>query len=204
MARSRAFWHLAGRLGAEYGPSRARFSTYDVYDRRQVPVFNRLRDIQGRIAEYVEECRQLHLFGATGTGKDHLTAAVLYAAAAQGISCDWIDAKDLFGLFRKMCGPGQSEEALFRDLCAFKVLAISDLILPAGDMREWSIEQLTRLLEKRARKRLPTFTTFNARSLAGAEELLTAPVVDRLLMRSDMIFCDWQSHRERSGRRQTP
>lgn len=193
---------LAEDLGARYSPSRATLATYLIsepgaYGQRQQAVRDRIERWSQDIVRHVRECHNVILFGAMGTGKDHLLAALLYRAAAAGIACRWRDCLDLYGAFRDRIDAKQSEDGLLGQLAAPRVLGLSDLVPPAGALKEGRIEILRRVLERRARADRPTWVTVNAESLKDLEVALTSPVWDRLQDGALVVGCFWPTYRER-------
>ena len=90
--RRAIFETLVGQLGTRYAPQRVELANYSIYDPRQTGVVARIRAIGERISEFVEQGRNLALFGTVGTGKDHLLAWLLYRAASEGLQCRFAEA----------------------------------------------------------------------------------------------------------------
>jgi DNA replication protein DnaC len=193
---------LARRLGPRYSPERSSLDTFHVYDRAaQGRVLERLRGIRARIAGYVAEGRGFVWLGAVGTGKDHLMAAMLYAAAAAGLRCDWVNGQDLYGRFRDGMDVKRPEEELLRELVAPEVLGISDPVPPQGVPSGWDLLQLYRVVDRRYHLNRPTWVTMNVLGKkppeADACELLSAAVWDRLREGAVVLPCFWRSYRGR-------
>lgn len=196
--RRQAVHALAADLGARYGPDRATLDRFTFYHAAQRPVLARLRTIADRIGAFVGDGRGLVLYGMVGTGKDHLLAALLYAAADAGVACRWVNGQEVFGQFRDRMDTGRADEEHFRELCRPQVLAISDPTPPVGGAKEWDLGNFYRLVDRRYRAMRPTWLTVNATSLEDADTKLSEPIFDRLRDGAEMLGCFWPSHRERA------
>jgi DNA replication protein DnaC len=188
---------LAHILGSRYSQDRTALDQYQVYHDAQQPIVAKIKDIAGRLAELVGDGRGIVLLGAVGTGKDHLLAALLYAAANAGISCRWVNGQELYGQFRDRMDTGEREEDLIKRLVEPQVLAISDPIPPAGAPTAWNTGQLYRLLDRRYRDLKSTWCSLNAVDVADADAKLSAAVFDRLREGAEILRCWWPSYRER-------
>lgn len=191
----RAVRALAAQLGPRYAPSRATLDRYRVYHRAQEPVLARLRELSRDVEALASEGRGLVLYGAVGTGKDHLLAAMLYAAAARGVPCAWASGQELYGRIRDGMDAGSREEDFFRELCRPQVLAISDPIPPSGAPSAWNLSQLYRLLDRRYRLLRSTWVSLNATSAEDADAKLSAPLFDRLRDGAELLPCFWPTFR---------
>lgn len=191
---------LANLLGPRYAPELVRLDRFEVYDKRQAPILERLLELVPKLRELAELGEGLVFFGATGTGKDHLLAAMLYAAAKCGIACSWLNGQDLYGTFRDRMDTGEREEDLIRQLAGPQVLAISDPIPSVGQPSPYNLMQLYRLLDRRYRALKSTWVSMNALSVEDADAKLSAPVFDRLRESAQLFPCFWPSYRERPKR----
>jgi DNA replication protein DnaC len=190
---------LALELGARYSPDRARLDTYQLYHSAQEEV---LRRVQAFAADW--PARRLLgagmvLYGPCGTGKDHLLAALLHAAAGQhGLASRWVNGQELYGQFRDRMDSGQREEDLLRPLAEAEVLGVSDPIPPIGEPTAWNRQQLYRLLDRRYKAMRPTLVTLNAQSVDDAALKLSVPCFDRLRESAEIVACYWPSFRQRA------
>lgn len=188
---------LAKDLGKRYGPQLATLDRFEVYHPSQKVAVAKLRSIEHDIADFVKSGRGLVLLGTVGTGKDHLLAAMLYAAAGAGHVCRWVNGQEVFGQFRDRIDTGKADEQHFRELCAPAVLGISDPIPPVGQAGAWDLGNLYRLLDRRYRAMKATWVTINAQSADDADAKLSEPVFDRLRDGAEIVTCCWPSYRER-------
>lgn len=195
--RARRVAQVAQDLRPRYAPERASLEAFAVYHQAQRPVLDRLRGLAAELPALAADGRGLIFYGLVGTGKDHLLAAMLYAAAAQGVECRWRNGQEVYGQFRDRMDTGQREEELLEQLAAPQVLAISDPVPPVGQPSAWNVAQLYRLLDRRYRDLKSTWVSLNAASAEDADRKLSAPVFDRLREGAEMFACFWPSWRER-------
>ena len=194
---SQAIKYLAETLGRRYAPNLASLEAFVVTNERQQQVLDRLR--AACVEHMVPRGDGLVFLGSVGTGKDHLLAAMLYAACRAGFRCRWMNAQEFYGDIRDRIDSGASEDARFKALSLPDVLAISDPCPPAGGPTAWNLTQLYRLLDRRYRNMRSTWVTINARDEAEADEKLSAPVWDRLRENALILKCFWPSYREKGG-----
>lgn len=194
--RNECVWRVAEDLGPRYSPKRASLGSYRQDTSLQQKVVARLAAFCATISERVKEGAGLVLYGSVGTGKDHLMAAVLYAAAKQGHSCRWVNGQEVFGDFRDRIDTKRRDEESFRELCAPSVLAISDPLPPTGSLGNWDIANLYRILDRRYRSLRCTWVTINVATVDEANAQLSAPVFDRIREQAELVPCFWPSFRK--------
>ncbi len=190
---------LSGDLGLRYSRTRCSLESYRVYDPAQKPVLERLHRIIPTIADFASKGGGLLFFGPVGTGKDHLLAAMLHAAAAEGVVCRWVNGQEVFGAFRDRIDSGKRDEDHFREMVEPTVLGISDPLPPVGHLGAWDTANLYRLLDRRYRALRPTWVTINVSKPEEADAALSSPVFDRLQDNAELIPCFWPSHRKPRG-----
>lgn len=210
-ARFRRWDGIAGKLGRRYGDCSldgkgltlgVRFECSNAAQRAALDM---LLQFEAELPAHVKAGRGLILFGPVGTGKDHLLAAMLRSAVLRhGLSVEWLNGLDLYGLIRDRMDTGapstwerceRSEEDLVRSLAQPMILAISDPLPPAGDASPFNLQMLLRVIDRRYRHMLPTWLTLNAANGQDAEERLSAPIVDRLRHGALGVYCNWPSYR---------
>lgn len=172
----------------------ATFERYTLWYREQAAVKSEMQDIAADPAKV----GNVFLYGSVGTGKDHLLAAALYAAAAAGLSASWVNGQEIYSRFRDIMDSGGSEERLLAEYVRPQVLGISDPIPPIVDPKkpkEWRTELLYRVIDGRYGDLKPTWITCNADSTADAEEKLSKAVFDRLRDGAVVLPCFWPSAR---------
>src|SRR5262249_39787414 len=140
--REAALQRLEAQLGKRYSRDRTRLETFNVYHPAQNEVIDRLRKISEQWPERLLRGDGLLFYGSVGTGKDHLLAAMLYAAIERGAGCMWLNGQELYGRFRDLMDTGEAEEGVIRRLAEPQVLAISDPIPAVGGARAWNLTQL--------------------------------------------------------------
>jgi DNA replication protein DnaC len=188
---------LADNVGRRYHPKAASLEKYQVYHKAQQPVLDKLRELVPRLPELVKEGRGLIFYGPCGSGKDHLAIALLYELARGGIKVRWLNGRDIFGAFRDRIDSRERDEDYFRSLCVPDVLAISDPLPPHGNVGDWNLENLYRLVDRRYRQRQSIWVTLNVATVEEADARLSAPVFDRLRHDAEIFGCFWPSFRER-------
>lgn len=185
-------------LGPRYSPARCSLGSYAVKHPAQRDVVQRLSVLLHNLGEFVASGRGLIFYGSIGTGKDHLAAAMLYQAAGRfGVPCKWVNGQDVFGSFRDRIDTKQADERFIRELCEPQVLAISDPISAVGEVGNWDVGNLYRILNRRYHALKSTWVTMNALSVEDADAKLSAAVFDRLQEDAEVFACFWPSHRER-------
>lgn len=122
-------------------------------------------------------------------------AAMLRHALEFSSQVLWVNGMDLFGEFRDAIDAGASERQGVAKLTAPTILALSDPAPPRGNLSDFQVMMLFRIIDRRYRDMLPTWITVNASSRQQAEERLGAQVVDRLGHGALAIHCDWESYR---------
>jgi DNA replication protein DnaC len=188
---------LAAEVGPRYRPEAASLDTFRVYHKAQKPVLDALRELTPRLLDLVKEGRGLILYGPCGGGKDHLAIAMMYQLAQRGMNVSWVNGREVFGAFRDRIDTGQRDEEYFRKLCEPEVLAISDPLPPHGNVGDWNLENLYRLVDRRYRHMMSTWVTLNVATIEEADSRLSAPVFDRLRHGAEIFGCFWPSNRER-------
>lgn len=188
---------LSKVLGPRYSASRCGLKTFDLYHLDQKPVLARLQALEPKLVEFVQRGQGLIFLGSVGTGKDHLMASMLHAAAEAGLRCSWVNGQEIFGQFRDRIDTGQRDEDYFRQLTLPAVLGISDPIPPVGSPSAWDINNLYRLVDRRYCACKSTWISLNAESTDEADRKLSEPVFDRLRESAEIFNCFWPSYRER-------
>src|SRR5262249_7600460 len=147
-----------------------------------------------RLVDFVNGFGGLIFLGTVGTGKNHLAAAMLYAAARRGLTCRAINAQRLNGLVRSAMSSGEPQEKLMGQLVAPRVLAISAPVPPLGNPSAWNVTHLFDLLDQRYNELRPTWITANLKDERQAVDLLTAAVWRRLRQGAELFFCNWAEY----------
>jgi DNA replication protein DnaC len=191
--RQQRIYDLAQQLGQRYGPERSSLDKYVVQEgcERQRAVFERIK----AISESPVPGKSVILFGTTGTGKDHLMAAALYGYVSAGLSAQWMNGVEVFGMLRDQIDSGVVESHVFSKLASLDVFAMSDPIPVGGKMTEWNVNQLGRLIDLRYRAMKGTWMTMNARDAADAQSKLTPPIWRRLTESAEVLECKWPAWR---------
>lgn len=183
------------QIGERYAFQRCSLNTFRVYDPVQKQAVTAVSGLISRIKESIRAGENILIFGGVGTGKDHLLAALLYAAAENGIDPRWFNGQEVFGQFRDRIDTGQSDEGPITTMARAPVLAISDPTPTAREASAWDLNNLYRIVDRRYRMLRPTWLSMNAESPDDADIKLSAPVFDRLRHNATLIPCFWPSYR---------
>lgn len=196
-ARRRAAWkRFLKRRGHRYAS--CTMDNYETPAPAQKAVLGDVRaygeDILGRL----KVGQNLILFGPSGTGKDHLAAAIARVAILEhGLMVAWASGALFFtGLRAAMDNRNLCEERIVEYLTRPDLLLLSDPVPPAGVLTDYQRSMLYRVVDERYNSMRPIVLTINVLSSGEADERLGAPIVDRLKDGALTLFCSWLSHRK--------
>jgi DNA replication protein DnaC len=177
-------------------PSRYRDCTlenYEIPHRGQKQTLDKVRDLAARLPALVKAGCCIVWFGTPGTGKDHLMVSLLRRAAAEhGLLGKFLAGGEMYAMFRTR---GAEKEYQFNQLKNSSILAISDMVLPGADPKDWELNQLFELVAHRYDKMLPTWATINVASKDEFDTKLTPQAYDRLRHNGHFLPCFWPSYR---------
>lgn len=157
-----------------------------------------LRKYCDDITRNIKSGRGVVLFGAKGTGKDHLMVSVLKAAVMAGHRVVWRNGMDVYREITSTWNKSSdaTESATISVLAKAPVLAISDPIPPIGELKEHEARALFSIIDERYRECLPTLITANFTDTKDAEQRMSGQIVDRLKDGALAIHCNWPSYRK--------
>lgn len=194
--RGEAWQSLLSRIGRRY--EHVTLDSFEIYDEKQRPVLERVREYEARMDAKIAMGRPLVLFGPPGSGKDHLMACLMRRAIELDFIVEWKNGMDLYGDVRDSIDSAETRESkMIRDFTAPHVLAISDPLPPKGDISQFQGTTMFRILDGRYRMMKPTWLTMNVKNFQEASERLGASLADRLCDGSTALWCDWASYRRR-------
>lgn len=194
IARRKAEWQsLSSRIGERY--ANCTLANFEADHEPQKRVVAKLREYGELISVNVSEGRGIVFFGPKGTGKDHLMVAMLRCAVDSEIDVAWENGQDLFGNIRDRMDGDASESSLIHQFAKPMILAISDPMPVFGELTAHQANMLFRILDRRYRKKLPTWVTMNAKDGADAEKRMGGQLVDRLRDGALVVSCNWASYR---------
>lgn len=196
--RETAWKRLAQRIGIRYSSCRLdNFPVAEPFIEKKRVVVDKLRAFVAHLEDHVRQGSNLVIIGGVGAGKDGLLSAVMHEAIVRGIEVQWENGLDLYDRIRATFGSQDSmaHQTIISELSNAQVLCLSDPSPPSGDPKDWTIEKLFRILDRRARNCRPTWITANVSSSAEANRTLSAPVADRLRDGAVVIDCNWPSLR---------
>lgn len=188
---------LMQSLGRRYAA--CTLDNYQCDRREQSAAVEALKRFAGEFPAAIDRGDGLVLYGPSGTGKDHLAAALLKLAVKSGKSALAIKGVELFGRVRDAIQENKSEHSLLVELLRPDVLLISDPVLDFAERTRFNLETLYRVVDGRYEAMKSTWVTLNVKEQGDAAAKLGNPIRDRLLDGSLVLFCNWPSYRE--GRR---
>ena len=175
-------------------------SSFQIANEKQWEVVERLSGLAEDMAAEVKQGNGVILFGPSGTGKDHLLVGLARVAILQhGFSIAWKSGMELYAEFREAITRASPERYIIADLARVDILILSDPIPPAGDLTDYQMMTLFRIIDARYSACMPTWLSMNVANSKEADRRLGAPSVDRLRDNSLALFCDWPSHRKRKA-----
>jgi len=195
--RKMAFDDLIAKAGARY--RHARLETFAVSCPEQSTVLERLKEYATAIGDHVARGAGVVLFGPSGSGKDHFLVGLAWRAIDRDLSVGWLNGQDLFASFRDAIGADQSEGRLIARATAPQILVISDPAPPRGELTDFQVNTLYRVVDHRYRNGRATWASINVESREKAEQRLSVPVIDRLTDGAVALWCGWPSFRKPAG-----
>lgn len=163
----------------------------------QREVFTLVRDFANDVMERSKNGGGLVLFGAVGTGKDHLMIASAFVAVLKfSIKVKWVNVSTLAEQTRDLFKAERLQNDLIATYSRVPILAMSDLTPQKGETSPFLTEVILRILDIRYRELRPTWVTMNARDGEEARQALADPIVDRLRHNSLCLPCQWASARK--------
>ena len=192
----RELWRtLSMEIGSRYVD--CRLNNFAVTCDEQRKAIDLAAQYAAEMAVHVRQGEGVLLFGPAGTGKDHIMAALTYAAIMQhGFRVDWHNGMDLFGRVRDRIEADKSEADFIHEMYRPAILAISDPLPPSGPLTPFQSQMMFRIVDKRYRENRPTWLTLNVSSGAEAAERIGVQTYDRLRHSAMGLFCNWPSYRK--------
>lgn len=153
--------------------------------------------------------RNMIWLGSSGSGKDHLMTAAIFEAirtnqleaerfgepSLRAIDVLWISGVELFA-DRRDSMKDISEREFASRFCRADLLAISDPIPPVGQLTEFQMQLLYRIVDYRYSRCKGTWMTINIADKREAQQRLGSQTVDRLRQDAIVIECFWESYRK--------
>jgi DNA replication protein DnaC len=131
------------------------------------------------------------LFGASGTGKDHLAMGVakafIYATSKPVV---WISGAMLFEKLRDSFDGKKSESEVLGRYASASLLWLSDPIPVKGELTQYQAEALYRLVDERYNQRRPVLVTANI-GPGGADAAMGPAIARRLRESTIQVHCNW-------------
>lgn len=163
----------------------------------QREVLTLVREFANDVMERSKNGGGLVLFGAVGTGKDHLMIASAFVAVVKFlIKVKYLNASTLAEQTRDLFKAERLQNDLIATYSRVPILAISDLTPQKGETSPFLTEVILRIIDIRYREYRPTWATMNARDGEEARLVLADPIIDRLRHHSLCLPCQWSSARK--------
>lgn len=180
---------LSRDAGERY--ARCRFANFAASTSRQESV---KRFVLEWASTFATHKANLILFGAVGTGKDHLAfAAARMIVLAQGVSAVWVNGRELQSAARDF---SKDSDGWLENAClSAELLVLSDPLPARGTLTDWQADVLYRIIERRDANKRPTICTVNVASDEVADAMIGAPTWDRLCHGAWKVQCNWPTHR---------
>lgn len=185
-------------IGPRYARCRAsnwEYSPDPEVAEKQRAVLNKLEAYAKNMQANIEAGRGVVFYGPTGTGKDHLLAALMFHAAKKGISVTWRNGVKLYANLRDSFDSERTEGSFAKELIDPQVLAISDPLPPFGALTQFQSTFLFSVLDERYRLMRPTWITSNFRDGQEAADRMGVQIIERLKDQSLALHCNWPSYR---------
>lgn len=211
-----ARWKLwTSAVGARY--ANCTFDSFVVTTDAMAQAVADCREYADRLAAR-DSSANLVIFGACGSGKDHLAIAVCrslferdwklpepdnayestgWPRGSRGVMAI-VTGAQLMVRVRDAMKAGREEQTL-RDYVTPALLVLSDPAASSGDaLTGYQSSTLADVIDGRYRADRPTVLTINCRDREEMNRLLTVPLADRLCHDAVCVACDWPSYRKRT------
>lgn len=168
----------------------------DHYGKQKAAIM-RLHEFAADIRATTEDGGGVVLLGPIGTGKDHLLVALARTAIFQhGYEVRWQSGMELYADFRDAINTGEPEREVIKRSTKPDILILSDPQPPRGDLSDYQVSTLFRIIDARYSQRRPTWVSLNVIDGAEAGRRIGEATVDRLRDGAVTIPCDWPSYRK--------
>lgn len=150
----------------------------------------------------------IYLYGASGTGKTHLTACICNELISQYRQCLFTNFFEISKLIRSTWKKGNTEaEGIIKKICEIDFLFIDDLgteILRKGGEDSWLQEQVFDIINKRYNNKKTTiFSSNHSLNELITERGMMEKTVDRIMeMSTAIIKISGESYRVKNRRKE--
>jgi DNA replication protein DnaC len=157
----------------------------------QTAALLRLKDYCRDIKEHAANGTGVFLFGASGTGKDHLAMGVAKAFTYwTGKPVVWVSGAMLFEKLRDSFDGKKTESEVLGRYTSASLLWLSDPIPVKGELTQYQAEALYRLVDERYNQRRPVLVTANI-GPGGADAVMGPAIARRLRESTVQVHCNW-------------
>ena len=176
------------------------FENYQIQNERQRDAVDKLRDYAINAEANIAAGKNIIMYGAKGSGKDHLLAALARACVVHASPLVyWWNGADLFTKWRTEAAgeryrdrPMQFSEGDERES---DILWLSDPTSPSGHLSDFVESRLFSLIDYRYSDMKPTWITANVADANELSQRIGSAAADRLRQGCLAIYCDWPSYR---------
>lgn len=193
---ARAEWEMRENLHNCGVPKKLLGCTFDNYE-PQTPTQAAGLEMARAYAEGLPQARGLMIAGPVGTGKSHLSVAIMRAAVKRRMSCRFDNVLALLEQVKWWIGQNNPRAGAMIDRCIRADFLVLDDIGTAGDT-DFVKREILHIVGSRYDAELPTiFTTNN--TIGELKELLGQRTVSRLMDTCDGLLLDGEDYRETHG-----
>lgn len=167
------------------------------YAQRQTEALGRLSAYCGDIPSLLKTGNGLIIYGPCGTGKDHLVVGAIYRAIDAGVDAMFVNGVRLARKISETIGADAKTDLVdvVKKYAAPDILAISDILLPSGNLSGYHKDALYQIINERYKNLKPTWLTANAHNKEQMDAALSPQVVSRLAHGALTINCEWPDWR---------
>ncbi|EJF4886049.1 ATP-binding protein [Salmonella enterica] len=185
---------ILNRSGIQPLHRRCSFASYRVQNDGQRHALSQAKSIAGEI---MTGCTNFTFSGKTGTGKNHLAAAIGNHLLKVGKTVIVVTVADVMSALHASYDDGKSGEKFLQELCGVDLLVLDEV----GVQRETKNEQvvLNQIIDRRTAS-LRSVGILTNLNYAAVKTLLGERVMDRMTMNGGRwVNFNWESWRSRVG-----
>lgn len=173
------------------------FENYTITTAKQKVAIDKLQAYAANCESEITAGRNVILFGAKGTGKDHLMMALCrQCVKTSAPMIHWRNGPHLFDQWRsEVSGRGFETQWSNVNERDSDVLMLSDPIPIGGGLTDYIQSKLFELIDFRYSHQKPVWITANVSDSNELSERIGSQTADRLRHECLPIYCDWHSFR---------
>ena len=158
-------WVLYNRWQRTLAPEKFRNRRFENF---RAQTGEQQRALKAAQAIVSNDMQALALIGSVGTGKTHLSVAIVAAAVRAGVECLWVTVPDLFRQWKQTFTKGAetTEQQILDRINRADLLVLDEI--GVGNRSEWEASTLFQLVDERYREGGRLVLTGNVTDLASA------------------------------------